>query len=584
MIPDTTLLRKLTGCVLVLLVFSAGCSDFFSQQPTEIQTNRVLHNLSKIEILPDVERPYPVKYTAEPTVIVDGASVKLYYFVRNQPVDILAGLLNDQFDFFVNVNTSTNQLVVKLASESEAEAALVFLDEVDIPPIQIKVDCLISEIFAGVTMDYETTADITDLFGIDATIKAFLPGASARSPTRSEIGMQVGITRNDFDLLVDILVSRGYAKILMNPTLEVVNGTTARIETTERVPVVESIFSGGDIVETIKYQEVMDYLEVTPQVYADGTIGLKTKAGIASRTITSADQAPIITTRTIDSQENRLRKGQSLVIGGIRKTQRVSVIRGVPFLKDLPLVGVFFSSKDFEDQAKEILFILTPSISSGGQDYPATLQDIREKHAKPEYKNFLDEILTGPFGSTLFSPESSESSGPKEIHSQAKQARNEALRAQTRAQEEIDRAELALAQAQQARQEAEEAQAQAQQEREGVEKARVQAQQEIEKAKQALAQALQAKQAADEAQAQAQQVKQDAEGAKAQAQQEREGAEQSQAQSQQAKQAADEAQAQAQREREEAEKVKAQAQQEKEDAEKAKESPAPEPPAEKEAS
>ena len=185
----------------------------------------------------------------------------------------------------------------------------------------------------------------------------------------------------------------------MRATLEVVNGATARIETNERVPVKERIGAGDDIVETIIYKDVVDYLEVTPQVYADGTIGLKTSAAISSRSIPDGvTQAPIITSREIKIKENRLKKGQSLIVGGIMKTERISVVRGVPFLKDIPLVGIIFSGKDFEDRTKEILFILTPTISNNGLDHAKVIEDIRRKHAMPEYKRGLQEVITDPFG------------------------------------------------------------------------------------------------------------------------------------------------------------------------------------------
>jgi type II secretory pathway component GspD/PulD (secretin) len=398
------------GCVGLLLLFLAGCDTFFSQKPTEIQTNQIIYDLSKVNIVSGLDRPYPPIYTAEPKVVTEGDTTTLFYFTRNQPTKILADLITQQYGYAVSEIHSTNQLVIACKKEEQVENLLAFLNNVDVPPIQIKIDCLISEIFADVTMDYETTSDILDLFGEDMTIQSFLPGASVRGPRRSNFGMKAGISRSDFDFLIDILVSRGYAKILMRPSLEVVNGTTARIETTERVPIREAILSGGDIVETIVYHAVTDYLEVTPYVYTDGTIGLKTKAGIASRTIPEGvDQAPIITTRNVNSEENRLHKGRSLIIGGIRKTERVSVIRGVPFLKDVPFLGVLFSSKDFEDRAKEILFILTPSISGYGVDTQDILDDIEEKHAKPEYQHLLEGILDDPFA-----PKASEYSLPED--------------------------------------------------------------------------------------------------------------------------------------------------------------------------
>ncbi len=387
----------------VSMFIVGGCGDFFTQKPTELQTEQIFRELSEIKIIPDVDRPLPADYTAAPKIIPEKDGVKLFYFTRHHRPDVLAELITEQLGYQVSRNSATNQMIIKCPSAPKAESVLTFLNEVDVMPIQVKVDCLISEIFADVTMDYETDALITDLFGEGITLDSFLPGASLRDPARSTIGMKAGISRDEFDALIDILESRGYAKILMHPVVEVVNGTTTRIETKERVPIQEQVLSGGDIITTIKYTDVIDYLDVTPQVYADGTIGLKTSAGIGSRTIPEGvSQAPIITSRAIDSQENRLKKGQSLVIGGIRKTERTSVIRGVPFLKDIPLLGLAFSSKDFEDRAKEILFIITPSISGYGESHPQLVEQIREKHAMPEYKPTLEELFTDPFGSSAY--------------------------------------------------------------------------------------------------------------------------------------------------------------------------------------
>lgn len=202
-----------------------------------------------------------------------------------------------------------------------------------------------------------------------------------RSIGRSDIGLKASISREKFTALIDLLESRGYAKVLMRPTVEVVNGKTARIQIKERIPIHEKILSGNTVIDTVKYQDIMDFLEVTPHVYSDGTIGLRTSIGISSKSPNGVEQVPIITDLQITNEENRIRKGQSLVIGGVIKTERISVIRGVPLLKDIPGLGILFSGKDFEDRVKEILFILTPSISSNGTEYVELMEDIRQKHA-----------------------------------------------------------------------------------------------------------------------------------------------------------------------------------------------------------
>ena len=79
------------------------------------------------------------------------------------------------------------------------------------------------------------------------------------------------------------------------------------------------------------------------------------------------------------------------------------MIRGVPFFKDLPIIGILFSSKDFEENAKEIIFILTPSISSGGVDYQKMADVVREKFETPEHASDWDEFLTDPMGTKAYS-------------------------------------------------------------------------------------------------------------------------------------------------------------------------------------
>jgi hypothetical protein len=113
---------------------------------------------------------------------------------------------------------------------------------VDVPPIQVKIDCMVSEVYADRTLDWETTLQITDLFGEDfvmgGSARAFgrdvpdlirdglilpaFPGASLREVARSRMGLKIGYwNQDDFLAMVDILESRGYLKVLMNPSLEV---------------------------------------------------------------------------------------------------------------------------------------------------------------------------------------------------------------------------------------------------------------------------------------------------------------------------------------------------------------------------
>ena len=405
-----------------------------------MQTRRLLSELREIKENPNIGNPLPELYRslAERVKVTDG--VKLFYFCRQHPADDLAKLLDTQFSKFfrssasaqdpqgkeyprptytVSPNPATNQLIIHCPNDAEADMVLEFLRKVDVPPIQVNIDCLILERFADVTMDWETTIKIENLLGekitfgggkTDSTTGELLPnfpGASLRESKRADFGLDFGywknygITGHEIRAVVDVLVSRGYLKILMNPTIETVNGRKGKITLRDNVPLTKIMEKPGydEPFNLTEYQWVEDTLEVTPHVFADGSISLDTKVQLGSKSKPEGvAQASIITERTIEIAENRIKPGDSLIVGGMRKIEERSVVRGVPGLKDIPLVGILFSSKDFEEKATEVIFILTPSISSGGVEYLDIVEDVRQKYSRPKYESGLDKVLNKTFG------------------------------------------------------------------------------------------------------------------------------------------------------------------------------------------
>lgn len=427
--------RLLAIALLLLLFWGAGCGDFFAQKPTELQTKKILNELREIKESPHTKNPLPELYRTEPKRIKVKDGVKLFYFTKHHPVDMLSLLICQQFakmntdnngntiyapDYAISVNPATNQLIIDCPTDKDIDKVLEFLEMVDVPPIQINVDCLILERFADITMDWETTIKIENFLGEELTLGgktdddgdllAAFPGASLRETKRSTFGLDVGywknkgVTGHEFRAVVDILISRGYLKILLNPVLETINGQKAKISIRDFAPLEMIVTKEGvDPYSLTDYKWVEDTLEVTPHVYSDGSIGLATSITLGSKSKPEGVvQTSIITERSIEIAENRISPGDSLVIGGIRKTEERAVIRGVPFLKDLPLIGILFSSKDFEEKSTEVIFILTPSISSGGVEHAQVIEAIKEKYARPEYKAGLHEMLTDPFGGGIY--------------------------------------------------------------------------------------------------------------------------------------------------------------------------------------
>ncbi|HDS83784.1 MAG TPA: hypothetical protein ENN97_01095, partial [Phycisphaerales bacterium] len=358
-----------TGAMLLL----SGCGDFFAQKPTEVQAREILEELGQVRESPHIQNPLPEVYRQPPARLHIREGTKLFYFTKHHPAGNLAGLVKEQLGVDASVNAAINQLVLYCADDAQATAVEDYLRLIDVPPVQVNIDCLILERFGDITMDWETSVMIQNLLGEDITmgegrgtfnnsdaltgLDPAFPGASLREPERGKFGLDFGYWRNkgvagrQFRAVVDVLISKGYLKVLLNPTLESVNAQPATVTIKDHAPIeaVKTGLGGASSVYNItEYVWVENTLSVTPHVYADGSIGLVTDIKIGSRSKPEGVvQRAIITERSINVAENRILPGESLIIGGMRKTEKRSVIRGIPFFKDLPLLGVLFSSKDF---------------------------------------------------------------------------------------------------------------------------------------------------------------------------------------------------------------------------------------------
>jgi len=448
---------------------SGGLNEFFARKPTELDSKLVLRDIARVRENPHIYNPLPEMYRTEPQRLQLDDGVRMFYFTKHHPASEISDGLK-KLGFAVSQNPNTNQVIIHAADIAECDRIEEYLAKTDVPPIQVHIDCIILERYGDVTKDWETTILIENLFGEKVTLgedkypNAALPGASLREAQRSTFGLDFGVWKNEgipghqIRAIVDVLESRGVLKILLNPTLEIVNGKTAKVEIRDRAPIEKTVTERNQVYKVTDYQWVSDTLQVTPYVYADGMIGLKTSITIGSTSKPEGVvQASIITQRSIDVAENRISPGKSLIIGGMRKSETLSIVRGVPFFKDLPIIGALFSSKDFEERATEIIFILTPSISAGGVHYSEMADMIRQKHRNPEPDSTLEEFIRDPLAGEVYLQYVEEQS--EQAKADAVRFERERARAEFMANEERLRQEAAVLQAQSLQAQFEEAKA-----------------------------------------------------------------------------------------------------------------------------
>ena len=173
------------------------------------------------------------------------------------------------------------------------------------------------------------------------------------------------------DYLVDLeltaLEAEGRGEIVSTPRVITANQKEARIEQGVEIPYQQSASSGAT---TVQFKKAVLSLTVTPQITPDNNIIMdlrvhKDNVGDVISTGGLGGTVPSIDTRAVETQV-LVEDGQTVVLGGIYETERRETITKVPFLGDIPAVGVLFRSKQLQNDKSELLIFVTPRILEEG--------------------------------------------------------------------------------------------------------------------------------------------------------------------------------------------------------------------------
>jgi len=132
-------------------------------------------------------------------------------------------------------------------------------------------------------------------------------------------------------------------------------------------------------------------LTVTPQVSSDGfvlmNINVKSSSIAESPTVSggTANVLPFDELTREATANVLVRDGETIVIGGIMKDTRLTSESGIPFLKDIPLVGWLFKNVRWQKDFEELMVFITPRIvAAGAENLPSAEQLWREQMRKTE--------------------------------------------------------------------------------------------------------------------------------------------------------------------------------------------------------
>jgi type IV pilus assembly protein PilQ len=197
------------------------------------------------------------------------------------------------------------------------------------------------------------------------------------------LGGSVSVIQNAVGGLRDLASSleaaerEGNIRIMSRPSVVTLNNvpSTIRSERILRIllPASTNIATGtgssaaGSAVATEKVP-VGIILTVTPQVSSDGYVLMN--INVKSSTLGAQSQGSVIPDElNREAVANVLVKdGETIVLGGILKDTSQDSESGVPYLKDVPVLGWLFKNQRVQKDFEELMVFITPRLTSAGSE------------------------------------------------------------------------------------------------------------------------------------------------------------------------------------------------------------------------
>lgn len=183
------------------------------------------------------------------------------------------------------------------------------------------------------------------------------PAGSGSVKNSGLAGVQGGVGKNQLSHALRALERDGLVKMLAEPNLTAISGEPAKFLAGGEIPFVTGIDRDTGA-RTVEYKEFGVQLAFTPVVLSEGRISLKIDTAV-SEIADFVGDVPVLNKRQARTTVE-LPSGGSLALAGLISEDTRQNIDGFPGLKDMPVLGTLFRSRDFQKKETELVVIVTP--------------------------------------------------------------------------------------------------------------------------------------------------------------------------------------------------------------------------------
>jgi general secretion pathway protein D len=298
------------------------------------------------------------------------------------------------------------------ATPSEYRVIEGMLRKIDLTPLQVLIEATIAEVTLNDQLAYGTqfflggklAGILTTAGPAQATTVTGTGALTTNAPTTMTVGgipVTMGsnfpgfVLANGVREVLNALSAVTQVKVLSSPHLMVLDNEPARLQVGQQVPILtgtatSTLSTGAPIVNSIDYHSTGVIMQVTPHINSGGLVTLDIAQEVSDVAAPAANTA--IGSPTFDDRIVRTRvavqDGQTVALAGLIRDNAQEGNSGIPYLKDVPVLGTLFSSQTGKRERTELLVLLTPRVAHDQRDARALTEDLR--------RELVNAALVGP--------------------------------------------------------------------------------------------------------------------------------------------------------------------------------------------
>ena len=284
-----------------------------------------------------------------------------------------------------------NNAILIYATRREKDTVDAMVGKIDILPLQVRIDAVIAEVTLNDQLQYGT-----QFFFKSGGVNGVLSGATQALGSASLAsaafntalpGFVVGGTGlGGAPFVLSALQAVTTVQVLSSPELMVLDNQSARLQVGDVVPYLSqtsqsTVTSTAPVISSINYQQTGVIMEVTPRVNNGGLVTLDISqevSDVAANVTTAGINSPTFQQRSVSSRIV-VQDGQTIGLAGLIRDNVSSQNSGIPWLKDIPVLGLLAGRQANNRQRTELLVLITPHVVHDQRDARALTADLRDQ-------------------------------------------------------------------------------------------------------------------------------------------------------------------------------------------------------------